>query len=353
MKKLIGNRLKMARHRAGLNLRDLGKKIGISAQAISKYERGLNVPGSDILLRLSEALGVKAEYFFRTTPIQSFHPVYRKKSCLRLKDERAIIAQIRDWLERYLKIEALYDLDESYRLPEKLRIAREEDLEEAALHLRKNWSLGLGPVENLIETLEMNGIKVGRIDGHRDFESCTFSMDNTRPVIVVKKDVPGDRQRFSLAHELGHLVLELPGSMDTEKAANRFAGAFLVPREAVMAELGEKRKSLNPFELYLLKHKYGLSMLGWLHRAEDLAVISGATAKRMVERFRRKGWDLKEPGNQIEPEKTERMTRLVFRALEEKIITESKASELLRQPLDAFYRNESKQHGEFPIDIRN
>ncbi|GAG55122.1 unnamed protein product, partial [marine sediment metagenome] len=241
------------------------------------------------------------EYFFRTTSITSFTPFYRKKSRLKLRDEQSIIAQIRDWLERYLETENLYDLDESYSLPEKHKILREEDLEKAAVQLREKWSLGMAPVENLIEILEDNGIKVGRIAGHKDFDSCTFKMDNDKPVIAVKKDVPGDRQRFSLAHELGHLILDLPESMDSEKAANRFAGAFLVPKNVVYTELGEKRKSLNSFELHLLKHKHGLSMLGWVHRAEDLRIISRSSAKRIFDHFRREGWNLKEPGDQILP----------------------------------------------------
>jgi len=332
MENPIGSRLKIARQRAGLNMRDLGEKAGVSAQAISKYERGINVPGSDVLLRLSKALDVKVEYFFRTTSITSFAPFYRKKSRLKLRDERSIIAQIRDWLERYLEIENLYDLEESYSLPEKHKILREEDLEKAATYLREKWSLGMAPVENLIETLEDNGIKVGRIAGHEDFDSCTFKMDNDKPVIAVKKDVPGDRQRFSLAHELGHLILDLPESMDSEKAVNRFAGAFLVPKDVVYAELGEKRKSLNSFELHLLKHKHGLSMLGWVHRAEDLRIISRSSAKRIFDHFRREGWNLKEPGDQISPEKPDRMTRLIVRALEENIISTSKASELLGKP---------------------
>ena len=353
MENPMGSRLKIARQRAGLNMRDLGEKAGVSAQAISKYERGINVPGSDVLLRLSKALDVKVEYFFRTTSITSFTPFYRKKSQLKLRDERSIIAQIRDWLERYLEIENLYDLDESYSLPEKYKILREEDLEKAAIQLREKWSLGTAPIENLIEFFEDKGIKVGRIKGHRDFDSCTFKTDNERPVMVVKKDVPGDRQRFSLAHELGHLILDIPESMDSEKAANRFAGAFLVPKDVAYAELGEKRKSLNPLELHLLKHKHGLSMLGWVHRAEDLRIISRSSARRIFDHFRREGWNLKEPGDQISPEKPDRMTRLIVRALEENIISASKASELLGKPLDTFYENESKRHGEFPVDIRN
>jgi len=353
MANLLGERLKIARQRAGFNLRDLGTLAGVSAQAISKYERGVNLPGSDILLRLSKVLGVRVEYFFRTTSITSIRPMYRKKSPLKLKDERAIIARIRDWLERYLEIETLYDLDESYQLPHKYPITCDEDLESAARQIRKEWSLGLVPVDNLIETLEMKGIKVGRIEGHRDFDSCTFMLDDARPVIVVKKDVPGDRQRFSLAHELGHIVLDIPASMDCEKAVNRFAGAFLVPSEIVYTELGEVRHSLNPFELHLLKHKYGLSMLGWVHRAEDSRIITRAAAKRIVGHFRRNGWHLKEPGDQIVPERPRRMARLIVRALEENAITASKASELLGKPLDAFYKDESKQHGNFPLDIRN
>jgi len=97
--------------------------------------------------------------------------------------------------------------------------------------------------------------------------------------------VPGDRQRFSVAHELGHLIfnqlskdnasnneVQSEQGPDIEALANRFASAFIVPRAAGLQELGSKRKSLSIPELYILKHKYGFSIQAWLHRE---AVQSG------------------------------------------------------------------------------
>jgi transcriptional regulator with XRE-family HTH domain len=66
---MIGERIKIARRAAGLSQRALAKAVGVSAMAISKYERELDTPGSDVLLRLAQALGVKTEYFLRPTTV--------------------------------------------------------------------------------------------------------------------------------------------------------------------------------------------------------------------------------------------------------------------------------------------
>jgi Zn-dependent peptidase ImmA (M78 family) len=350
MKNLLGSRLKLARVRAMLSQRALAKKVGVSAQAISKYERGLDVPSSRVLLRLARALGVKVAFFFRETSISSIVPAYRKKACLKRKEEQAIIAQIQDWLESYLAIEDLYSLEERAHLPV-YDIASMEAIEKAAIHLREQWALGLAPIENLMELLEDKGIKVGLIEGYEGFDGCTFLVNEKIPIIVVRKDLAGDRQRFSLAHELGHLVLNVADNLDKEKAAHRFAGAFLVPEEVVYYELGNKRKSLNLFELHLLKHKYGLSMQGWIYRAKDLKIISEASARQLFTLFHKKGWHKEEPGDQIPPEKPKRMERLILRALEEGIISRAKASELLGKDIFAYYQEEAKEHGGFPAGI--
>ncbi|WP_425358486.1 ImmA/IrrE family metallo-endopeptidase [Thermosediminibacter oceani] len=69
--------------------------------------------------------------------------------------------------------------------------------------------------------------------------------------------------------------------IDLEKAAHRFAGAFLVPKKMVIQELGKKRHSINLYELHLLKHKYELSMQGWIYRAKDLNIISDKLAAEL------------------------------------------------------------------------
>ncbi len=142
-------------------------------------------------------------------------------------------------------------------------------------------------MENLIETLEMNGINSrGRIDGHRDFRKLQpFNGQYPNPSSSSKRMCRATASGFSLPHEkLGpHLFMnKLPGSMDTEKGRqpDRRRISF-GSREAYWPNWEKKEKASIPSNYYLLKHKYGLSMLGWLHRAETIAVISEATAKTL------------------------------------------------------------------------
>jgi len=356
---MIGERLRIARRAAGLSQRDLAEAAGVSAMAISKYERDLDTPSSGVLLRLAQALDVKTEYFLRPVTVTITAPSYRRRTSLPRKQELAIMGQIQEWLERYLGVESFFGGPPEFDLPASLDrcVASMDEVEHVALNLRQEWHLGLAPIESLVEVLEERGIKVGLVDGHEDFDALTFWMDDESdedgvPVIAVKRGLPGDRQRFNLAHELGHLVLEPVEGVDAEKAAYRFAGAFLVPAPVARFELGTRRRALDLHELHLLKHKYGLSMQAWVYRAKDLGILSESAATRLFRQFRQQGWHRREPGDQIPPEEPERLKRLVLRALAEDIISESRAAELLGMPLTTFWQEEAKQHEGFPVFVR-
>jgi transcriptional regulator with XRE-family HTH domain/Zn-dependent peptidase ImmA (M78 family) len=351
---LIGERVKIARHAAGMSQRDLAKAVGVSAMAISKYERGLDIPGSGVLINLARALGVKTEYFLRPVSVTLSAPSYRRRQSLPRRRERAIMADIQDWLERYLDVESFFKDAPHFELPTGLdcRVTSLVDVERVALGLREAWQLGQGPIESLVEVLEDRGIKVGLVEGHDDFDALTFWANGEVPVIAVKRGVPGDRQRFNLAHELGHLILKPADDVDAEKAAYRFAGAFLVTETAARFELGSTRQTLDLFELHLLKHKYGLSMQAWIYRARDLGILSGYVASRLFRGFGRKGWHRCEPGDRIPPEEPARMKRLVLRALAEDLISESRAAELLGMPLTRFRQEEAEIHDGFPVGVR-
>ena len=348
----VGERLKMARRMAGLSQRALAERAGVSAMAVSKYERGINVPGSDVLIRLAQALGVKVEYLLRPVTVSLSAPAYRRRSTLRKKDERAILERTRDWLERYLDVESLLGDVPAFTWPDiDRRVAELKEVEQIALRLRQAWNLGLDPIDNLVEILETQGIKVGMVDGVDDFDALTMWANDAIPIIVVKRDVPGDRQRFDLAHELGHLLLDVAHGVDEEKAAYRFAAAFLAPAPVARVELGHHRNTLSLYELHLLKHKYGLSMQAWVYRARDLGIISASTAERLFRKFRREGWHRREPGDQIPSEQPGRMKRLVLRALAEDVISRSRAAELVGMPLHQFCDQEAQQHAGFSPDI--
>ena len=350
----IGERIRAARRMARLSQRELAKRVGVSPMAISKYERGLVCPDSAMLIRLATELGVSVDYLLRPSRVTVVQPAFRKRVALPKKELDSIVARIEEWVERYLEIEAIvggeaavqFDLSAKVTLP----VNSYEEIEDRAVELRQAWKLGDGPIPNLVELLEERGIRVGVVDSHHHFDGLTFVVDNSIWVIVTRKGVPGDRQRFSLAHELGHLVLALGDDVDAEKAANRFASAFLVPKSAAIGALGRHRDWLDLYELHMLKHLYGLSMQGWICRARDLGIISEHTAQRLFRCFRARGWHKEEPGDQLPPEEPTRLQRLVQRALAEGLISESRAGELLGMPLHQWRKIEAQKHGQLPFE---
>jgi Zn-dependent peptidase ImmA (M78 family)/DNA-binding XRE family transcriptional regulator len=338
----IGQRIKQARKANHMSLRNLAEKAEISAMAISKYERDLDTPSSGVLLRLAQALGVSIDFLFRPQTVSVQLQAYRKHAALGVKEQEAIQMRIQAWLERYLEVESFFpDERQSVTLPA-YSIHSIEQVEDLAVDLRNNWDLGLDPIENLTQVLEDRGIKVGSVSGFVHFDSCTFTADGI-PVIVSKDELPGDRQRFNLGHELGHLIVDAEERLDPEAACHRFVGAFLVPAQAARFELGSRRTTLDMNELYMLKHKYGLSMKAWVFRARDLGIISENAAARLFKRFRANGWHQREPGEALSPERPSRMERLIYRARAEDLISRSKAQDLLGEPLQLHWAAEALQ----------
>lgn len=352
---MMGDRIRAARLSRGLSLRALAHEVGVSHQAIHKYERNQDVPGSKVLMALSDALGVKPDFFFRSGRVFDLKPAFRKHSRLPAIAENVILGNAMDWLERYFEVESLLPSVEPVDFPphlDKGPVKTLDDAERLADDLRQAWGLGDGPVPKLMELLEDKGVRVGILNTeYEDFDACGFWIRSSEgdqagcgsAAIVIRAGVPGDRQRFSMAHELGRLLLEWlddscrsqqdnprnpQGGISVEAAANRFAGAFLVPSEAAYRELGQRRRNITIRELQLLKDKYGFSIQAWLRRALELDIISHDLQSRLFRELKAQGGPKTEPGNQIPPEEPGRMKRMALRAVAEGVITRSRAAEL-------------------------
>lgn len=342
---MIGERIQQARLASGLSLRALAERAGVTAMAISKYENNQSTPSSKVLLAMAQALSVRTEYFFRRKEICLTDINHREHEQLPEKEERKVLADVKEQLERWLVLEEVLPSPwgKSFDLPVELpsQLGAYEEIEKIAIDMRRHWQLGLGPIPDLIDTLESCGIKVliTRYDGHEKFNGLSARMGDA-PVVVVGQSWTGDRQRFTLAHELGHLVLHgrLATGLDEEKACHRFAGAFLVPEPKVMDCLGEKRSWLEPQELHLLKHEWGLSMMAWSFRAKDLGIIN-QQANRQIWTGYMKAWKeaKREPGDEYKAEPPRLFQQGVYRALAEDLISESKAAELLGVSLSEFH----------------
>lgn len=337
---MIGKRLKLARQGRGLSLRELKNKIGnqVSAQAIGKYERDEMMPSSTVLIALAKALGVSEAYLLGQNDLQLEGVEFRKKKITRKKEEAHISASVISHVERYLEVEDIIysssiEWDKPREAPFLVRIM--QDAEVAAEKLRYHWRLGTNPIANLAEFLEERGIKVLSLPLASSVSGLTCMVKRRNgssvPVIVINENHRGERQRFTLAHELGHLVLDVSPDVNSESAANRFSGAFFVPADILRAEIGKHRNNLTIGELLDLKSLFGVSIQALTYRCKDLEIISSKVFQNLFAEFSRRGWRTPPYNEPIEipKEKPSRFERLCFRAVAEEAINEVKAAELL------------------------
>lgn len=335
----FAERLKEVRLVRRLTQEQLAERVSVEKMSISKYESGKMMPSSTTLIALSSALCVDISYFFREISVQlKTRPEFRmsnKSEKLGKKEKQQIIAQTQDALERQLEIQEVCQSQGEYVVDTGLRrVVRsyediEEDIEDLSLVVRDAWKLGLDPIENLMEVAESHGFKIILVDGPMKFEAATFTDEEYGPIICLRRGAPKERQRFSLAHELGHYFILNDGG-DVEKMANRFAAALLMPRELFVQDVGPKRKSLNPEELCLLREKYGASTRAILIRMQSLGIISRDLKERMMESDEEKHWSSRPGGEAYSDTEMPRLLRkLVFRAVAEGVISEQKGRELL------------------------
>ena len=347
---MIADRIRLARRKSGLPLRGLSAASNgrVTARAIGKYERGESVPNSGDLVALSKALGVSVGFLMGAQDIEIQGVAFRTQTRATVRDRARVETEVLEWIERYLQVEAVLELDSAHwQCPIKppREISRASDSEQLAADAREEWRLGIGPIPNMTELLEEKGLKVltvtlpDRVSGL----TCLVKRPGGRAdssVVIANDRFTLERRRFTLAHELAHRLLEatMMSDQDEEDVANKFAAAFLMPREHLLHEVGTHRNAMSYKELIELKHVYRVSGAALLVRLRELNVISQSTLTYAYQTVAR-GWRTKEPA-EIEPidqrgkrERPTRFERLCYRALAEGIISVAKGAELLRTPL--------------------
>ena len=338
---MFGERLRLGRKKAGLSLRDLSARLDaekrVSAQALGKYERGAMKPSSDVLLALSKALGEPVRYFISPMGAKLEKVDFRKKSSTSARDRARVEAAVLDHVERYLTIEEILDLDSSeWDAPvEPMNLSSGKEAEQLAERVRSNWQLGIDPITDMTELLEERGVKVFVVRLPNDVSGLTcfvrrLANKPSVPVIVVNADHSIERRRMTLAHELAHRVMNTESTVDEEKLAARFAGAFLMPDAHVKSEIGQHRYSIGYRELVALKHLYRVSGATILVRLEQVGIVSHSTMIRLFRTVGR-GWRTSEAVPIVDnvTEKANRFERLCFRALSEDLISMTKAVDLV------------------------
>jgi Zn-dependent peptidase ImmA (M78 family) len=306
---------------------------------IGRYERDEAMPGSAILIALADALDVSENYLVDQSDLRLEAVEFRKNRITNRKEEASVEATVLDAVERYLTIEDLVGAASAAWTPPPgapFPVRSLDEAEAAAARLRTLWNLGLDTIPHLAEFLEERGIKVMVIPLPRSVSglACKVRQRTGRsvPVIVVNAADTGERQRLTIAHEFGHVVLDVRHDVDEEKAAFRFGSAFLIPAEVLWAEVGQHRRAIAVGELVELKTLFGVSAQAIAYRCKELGIIGPGVHRGLFESFARLGWrsaPYHEP-NPMLPENPRRFHRLCYRALAEGVVSEAKAAELLR-----------------------
>lgn len=357
---MLGDRLRLARKRSGLSLRGLAARLDgqVTAQALSKYENGHMTPSSTVLIALSKALDVPVGYFMHPMQVGLTGVDFRKTSTAGAKERARVEAEVLQHVERYLIIERVLELDSAaWKNPLPKRKREVDSLDEAeklATEVRGAWELGVNPIPNMTQLLERHGIKVLLLPLPESVSGLTCMVhrpdEDPVPCIVVNQNHSLERRRLSLAHELFHRVVDPKSAVDIEKAANRFAGAFLVPAEHLRQEIGRVRHAFGYQEMMQLKRIYRISAAALLVRCEQLEIISRGTMVNVFQTVGR-GWRREEPDELERPEYRgtvevpARFERLCHWALSEGVISLSKAVELLQEPVSVI---ETKTKGPRP-----
>ena len=334
---IFGTRLKLARKMAGLSLQELAdaSQNKITKQALSKYEKGLMNPSSNVILAIANTFNLKPDYFLKKKSIELGEVLFRKRVRLSKKIEDSIIEKVRDYTERYLEIEQILEINSKFENPLKDVIIRnKDDVEIAANKLRKDWNLGTNPIPNLVETLELQGIKVFLIEEVDDFDGLAAMSSNGIPIVAINtKNKPIERIRFTIIHELAHILLRFDEekvctSNSVEILCHYFSSCFLIQREILIKLIGTYRKYIRIEELISIKQYHGMSIRAIVHRLKEIKVISDNYYKRWMI-FMSKTYGAKEePGEYKGVEKPTIFNQLVNRALAEELITLSKAAAL-------------------------
>lgn len=308
---IIPSRITEAREARALSMEDLAESIGVTRQSVSKYERGIIGPSLETLQSISFTLDFPVEFFYKnviSTNAKSSSLFFRSNSGIAKKIKTACKYQVkwtdevRKQLEKYVDFvdRDLPTIDVNY---EDLAV---EDIEELALSVRNKWGLGDAPISDLIGILENKGIIVAQFTinkfcSFKGIDAFSAWKDGIPYILYHSVQKSAVRTRFSILHELGHLIMHSSVSQEdsvkkeivdlADMQADRFAAAFLLPATSFPKDV--RGTSLTSLEI--IKRKWGAAMSTIIKRCETLELLSDSQINYLKRQMTTKKYWHKEP----------------------------------------------------------
>ncbi len=275
----------LARESRGQNQMEMAKMLGIMPTNLSKIERGDFSISPDSLTKFANITNYPLSFFYQQGDIVPENLNYRKREKVAQKLLTPIHARVNiiryhvQLLTRALNIEKggiLNFTDTGYESP----VA-------TAQKLRKVWNIKTSVIDNLTELLEKKGIVISKCNfGTERVDSRSVLTDDKHPVIILNDLLLGDRQRFSLAYQFGHLIMHTLNAVDSKRdvahEANVFAAEFLMPEKEIIEDF---KDGVTIALLGELKRKWKVSMIALLYRADDLGLLTPNQKRYLLQQF--------------------------------------------------------------------
>lgn len=285
----------LARESRGYSQSDLAYKIGLLQAHLSKIESGLIGMSDEILDAIATELKYPLSFFSQETPKHGFASnclYHRKRQTVPVSDLRKVTAQIRTYLLGISHLLKSIDIKSENRFHRLDIVDYGHSPEVIAQLVRRSWGIPSGAIGNLTTAIEnAGGIVVGFSFGTTKIDAMSQWAYDMPPIICINTDAPGDRLRFSLAHELGHIVMHQIPTPDLETEANRFASEFLMPK----ADIAPYLTRLSLAKLATLKPYWKVSMQALLERAYNLKKITANQRQYFWRQISKAGYKMEEP----------------------------------------------------------
>jgi Zn-dependent peptidase ImmA (M78 family)/transcriptional regulator with XRE-family HTH domain len=292
-----GEMLRLARQWNGFQQKEAAKRLGIEQPLLSRVENGLAELREETLVRAEQVYELPQSFFSLTDQVLgapvSVHPMWRRKADVTLRELDTVVAELNIrvmHLRRLLEGVELAHLNDVPRLD----IDDYADAEQVAALVRAHWKVPSGPIKDLTALVERAGVLVSYSQlGGASISGVTLSAPGMPPLIVLNSDQPADRLRYTLAHELGHLVMHRFPSPAMEREAHEFAAALLMPANDIRPYFMGRRIDLAL--LAALKPEWKVAMQALLMRASSLSCLNKNQAQYLWKQINFRRLRLREP----------------------------------------------------------
>ena len=272
---------------------NLANRTGLAQGTISKIEHGLRELSEDDIELLANALGYPPAFFERSGQQYGQGTVchHRKRQTMPIQRLRQIHASMNIMRMATADLLRGVEIQAPHQFP-RMDVDDYGSPDQIAQLVRQAWQLPLGPIKNLVATVEAAGGVVVLSDfGTDKLDAISQRPVDQPPFFFVSATAPGDRLRWSLAHELGRIVMHTAPAPNQEDEANRFAAEFLMPGREIKPALTR----LDLTKLTDLKRHWKVAMQALIMRAHDLGTISDRQRRSFFMRFNQLGYRKTEP----------------------------------------------------------